>query len=125
MPALVTQDQVKNLYDLRVAHILDDYRVVLNAGGQDGVQPGMSFVIFEEGPEIVDPATGKSLGALENVKGRVWVHHAAPAHAVAGSSQKESMPGTVSLTSMNIARALGGANALLNVKVNDRVKRVS
>ena len=40
-------------------------QVYLNAGSDAGVAVGMTFVIFRKGEELVDPATGLSLGAEE------------------------------------------------------------
>ena len=41
--------------------------IYLNAGSDVGVTPGMTFVIFKKGEELVDPATGLSLGAEETM----------------------------------------------------------
>ena len=57
----------------RVAEILDRYRVVINLGNEQGVKEGMRFAIYKPGKEIVDPETGKSLGRLELVLGKVRV----------------------------------------------------
>lgn len=58
-----------------VAELLKDNsgditRVVINQGKNSGVKPGDVYVIFGIGKEIMDPATGKSLGKLELVRGR-------------------------------------------------------
>ncbi len=114
---------MKNLYDLRVAHILDEHRVVLNAGYLDGVEPGMSFVVYMDGPEITDPVNGNSLGTLEVVKGRVWVHQVAEQHSVAGDHPEEAK--TRPNYGTRLSAAFGGNLALLDVLVNDKAKRVS
>lgn len=114
---------MKNLYDLRVAHVLDERRVVLNAGYEDGVEPGMSFIIYENGPEITDPVNGNNLGTLEIVKGRVWIHQVAEKHAVAGDSREEAK--TRPNYGARLSAAFGGDIGLLEVSVNDKAKRVS
>ena len=59
----------------KVAQIVDENLIVLNVGVQHGVLPGMRMVVFEEGDEVHDPATQKSLGRVELVKGVVEVIH--------------------------------------------------
>ena len=62
-------------HDCLVARIVDDQRVVLNKGAQDGISNGNRFVVFSIGEEIYDPITGESLGILENIKGKGEVIH--------------------------------------------------
>ena len=62
-------------HDCLVARIVDDQRVVLNKGAQDGISNGNRFVVFSLGQEIFDPITGESLGILENIKGKGEVIH--------------------------------------------------
>jgi hypothetical protein len=59
----------------KVARILSDREVVLNVGRKDGVSEGMRFVIYSTGDPIIDPDSGRSLGDIETVKGRVTVTH--------------------------------------------------
>ena len=59
----------------KVAAIMDDTTLVLNAGSRDGVLEGMVFVIFAEHQAIEDPDSGESLGQWEMVKARVAVTH--------------------------------------------------
>jgi hypothetical protein len=49
---------------------LDDYRLVLNKGSQDGITSDDRFLVFALGEELTDPLTRESLGKLEIVKGR-------------------------------------------------------
>lgn len=71
--------------ELRVAKVLDDFRVVLNAGEEDGVEAGMVFVVFSIGEKVIDPGSNDILGRLEIVKGRVRVEHV-QAHMSIGHS---------------------------------------
>lgn len=52
----------------QVAEILDKYTLATNVGQEDGVEEGMEFEVYEEGPVITDPETGEELGQPETVK---------------------------------------------------------
>lgn len=52
----------------QVAEILDKYTLATNVGREDGVEEGMRFEVYEEGPLITDPETGEELGQPETVK---------------------------------------------------------
>jgi hypothetical protein len=52
----------------RVIRILDDRRVVLNVGLDDGVERGMRFGIYTPQDEIVDPESGENLGSYRERK---------------------------------------------------------
>lgn len=52
----------------QVAEILDKYTLATNVGEEDGVEEGMKFEVYEEGPVITDPETGEELGQPETVK---------------------------------------------------------
>lgn len=54
-----------------VAEILDRTTLVANVGEEDGVETGMKFQVYEEGPLIQDPETGEELGRPETVKVKV------------------------------------------------------
>ena len=56
---------------IQVEKVLSRDRVILNRGEVHGVKPGMRFVLYNVSEEeILDPATGESLGQLELIKGR-------------------------------------------------------
>ena len=57
----------------KVIRILDEYSLIINVGAKHGVKKGMKFIVYEEGDEIIDPETNKSLGKLEFVKGTIEV----------------------------------------------------
>ena len=59
----------------KVAAIIDDATLVLNIGLDKGVREGMTFLVYDEHAEIVDPDTGEGLGAWEMVKARLLVTH--------------------------------------------------
>ena len=62
----------------KVAAIIDDTTLVLNIGGEQGVEEGMAFAIFAAHGEIKDPDSGESLGHWEMVKARVVATHVQP-----------------------------------------------
>ena len=53
----------------------ESLEVVINRGANHGVKLGDRFLVFGEGPRIVDPDTGKDLGQLELVRGQGQVVH--------------------------------------------------
>ena len=57
----------------RIVRIIDPTTLIINRGTNHGVKNGMTFIIFEEGEEVIDPDTGESLGKYELVKGIVEV----------------------------------------------------
>lgn len=66
---------MQTMIEAKVAAIIDDTTLVLNAGLARGVRVGMAFVVFAEHTEIRDPDSGESLGRWESVKARVVVTH--------------------------------------------------
>ncbi|MCB9537084.1 MAG: hypothetical protein H6704_12605 [Myxococcales bacterium] len=66
----------------RIVKELAGDRWVINLGVEKGLAAGARLVVFLPGDEIVDPDTGESLGALEEVKCHVVVEHAQPRMAV-------------------------------------------
>ena len=73
---------VKSLTRLAtVVHIVasasshDPLEVVINRGAEQGVKLGDRFLVFGDGPQIVDPDSGKDLGQLELVRGQGEVVH--------------------------------------------------
>lgn len=62
--------------DIYVVKVIDDYRVVLNAGSDDEISLGQKFLIYSVSAEpLYDPKTNESLGYLEIVKGTGKVTH--------------------------------------------------
>jgi hypothetical protein len=58
-----------------VAHVINDYKVVINRGVDQGVKVGDTYLIYAIGHELIDPETDEPLGALEIVRGRAVVRH--------------------------------------------------
>ena len=72
---------------IRVVEVLDEYRIVINRGSDDGIKDGYRFIIYDLGNEIFDPDTGESLGRIENVQGIGKVTHLQPKIATLTSDQ--------------------------------------
>ncbi len=51
----------------------DDGTVYMKPGSAGGVKPGMEFVVYSKGEELIDPDTGISLGSEEQKIGRLKV----------------------------------------------------
>ncbi|MBI3568165.1 MAG: hypothetical protein HY084_08195 [Gemmatimonadetes bacterium] len=47
--------------------------VYVNATAADGMKPGLELLVFEQQPPLVDPETGKSLGAPERQVGTIVI----------------------------------------------------
>ena len=53
----------------KVIKIEDPYRVIINAGSNNGILLNQQFIVYAlDGEELIDPDTKKSLGRLETVK---------------------------------------------------------
>lgn len=72
--------------EVRIAEILGDVRLVLNAGSNDGVRPGMYGTVVEP-REIVDPISGEELGTVNHGILRIRVDEVQPRLSVALSSE--------------------------------------
>lgn len=54
----------------KVAEIIDDYTLVINAGENQNIKENQRFLIFSlDGKEVYDPDTNELLGCLETTKG--------------------------------------------------------
>lgn len=58
----------------KVAKIIDEYTIVINAGASNGIEVGDTFQILDKvGNEVLDPDTGEVIGSLDLIKGTVNV----------------------------------------------------
>lgn len=61
---------------LKVAHVIDEYTIAINAGSDIGIKLGQRYLLYQlSSEEIFDPDTHESLGYLEIVKGTGKVTH--------------------------------------------------
>ena len=60
----------KGTFPATVARVLDNYKLVINRGSENGIREGQRMLVYCVSDEdIKDPHTGESLGYLELVKG--------------------------------------------------------
>lgn len=64
-----------NILTGRVVKVIDEYRLVINKGSDDGVTVNNQFLIYHLGEELFDPETKQSLGVLELVCGEGKPEH--------------------------------------------------
>jgi hypothetical protein len=76
----------------KVADIMDRYSIIINKGQDAGVKTGMIFQVLGGGGDVLDPDTGKSLGAKPIEKLRVKVSQVYPQFAVAETYRLISPP---------------------------------
>lgn len=90
-PAPNTSDTGVQLKVAKIASVVDQFRVVINAGRADGVEVNQRFLIYKVGDEVVDPDTKKSLGRLEVVKGIGEVIHVQERMATLQTTEKHEI----------------------------------
>ncbi|TRV06741.1 MAG: hypothetical protein EWV41_13425 [Microcystis wesenbergii Mw_MB_S_20031200_S109] len=60
----------KGTFPATVAKVIDNYKLVMNRGKQNGIREGQRMMVYRiDDEEILDPHTGESLGFLELVRG--------------------------------------------------------
>jgi len=69
-----------NKKDIKVAKIIDENTLVINAGEKQAIKKGDEFqIIGKKGFQpVLDPDTGEDLGTLDEIKGTVIVHTTYP-----------------------------------------------
>ena len=55
----------------KIVKIINEYKVVVNAGSRDSIQEGDTFAVFKTGQEVIDPETNESLGTLDFIKAKL------------------------------------------------------
>ncbi len=100
--------------EAKIAAIIDDTTLVLNAGSERGVQQGMTFVVFAEHSDIKDPDTGESLGHWEMVKAKVVVIHVQERLCTVRAPVRDErlkVGGTRTLSAMMVEHSVGSTTA--------------
>ncbi len=57
----------------KVIKVNPDNTLYMKPGSAGGVKPGMEFVVYSKGEELIDPDTGLSLGSEEQMVGKIKV----------------------------------------------------
>lgn len=80
---------MKNIY--KVVKIVNEYKVVVNAGSNDLIQKGQCLEIFAPGREVIDPDTNESLGVLDYVKAKLYVKDVFPKMSLCVNQDSETV----------------------------------
>ena len=64
-----------NIITGKVITKINDYKIVINKGSDDGVTKESRFLVYRLGNELFDPDTNESLGQLELVCGEGKPEH--------------------------------------------------
>lgn len=72
---------------VKVAKVIDKFKVVLNVGKDDGIKLGQDYIIYRQGEDVSDPDTGENLGSFEQVIGRGVITHVQDRIATLESSE--------------------------------------
>lgn len=97
----------------KIAKIVDEYTVVINAGSNQGINRGKTFEIYSLGSEVTDPDTGASLGTLDYVKAKIVATDVFPKMSVC--KNRDQMATMVA----GLAAAMIGKPVELNVAAED------
>lgn len=107
--------------NIQVANKIEDFRIVINKGEKDNIESYMRFLVYEDGPEILDPSTKKNLGKLEIPKGFFKVQHIQDNITILVSElRKEKNIYQIVRTDINVEEDL-----LRKIKIGDKVKIVN
>ena len=91
MPKVIETGASPSVKLAKIASVIDEYRVVINAGKKDGVEIGHRFLIYKIGDEILDPDRKESLGRIEVVKGKGEVIHVQDRMATLQTTEKHEI----------------------------------
>ena len=73
----------------KIAKIIDEYQVVVNAGSNDLIHDDDCLEVYQPGQEVTDPDTGESLGTLDFVKAKLRVVNVFPKMCVCENRETE------------------------------------
>lgn len=80
----------KGTFPATVAKVIDNYKLVMNRGEQNGIREGQRMMVYNiSDEEIKDPHTGESLGRLELVRGTGRVIFVQDKISIIESDQKQ------------------------------------
>lgn len=95
-----------------VVHVPDAYTVVINRGSDHGVKQGDRYLVYGLGPEIFDPESNSSLGALEVVRGRASVVHVQEKMCTLRTVEFQEVPGRRKIVKRENANSIAVALGL-------------
>jgi len=94
---VIDQYLMKNT-TFKVAEIISDEQLIINAGTNQGIRKGYKFLIYSLGEEIFDPDTNESLGQLETSKGVGEVIHVQEKMSILRSTKRHRPPAKKTIT---------------------------
>jgi hypothetical protein len=103
-----------------VAYVMGDYKIVINRGVEQGVKVGDTYLIYAIGPEMIDPETDESLGALEIVKGRAVVRHVQEKVSTLETIEFDETPGQRKIIKRDGGGGIGGGILALSLGLGNR-----
>ncbi len=100
--------------NIRVAKVIDSYKLIINKGVSDGIQLGQRLLVYSMGEEINDPETGISLGKLEIVKGTGIVTHVQEKISTVESDRKSKSFKKIIRKPILLYQQFGGEEEIIN-----------
>lgn len=74
----------------KVVKIINEYRIVVNAGAKDGIKSGDILEVFVVGQMVNDPDTNEELGTLDFIKAEIEIETVYPNMCICTNSIKTS-----------------------------------
>lgn len=97
-----------NILTGKVVKVIDEYRLVINKGSDDGITTNNQFLIYHLGEELFDPDTFQSLGVLELVCGEGKPEHIQEHMTTLVTSKRETRQKKI------VTRGGTGISAMIN-----------
>jgi len=111
--------------EILVAKLLDKRKLVINQGLNASIALGQHFIVFERGEDVIDPATGESLGVLELIKGKGQIIHVQEKMAILElETPEQGRTKTLSEIMATLSGRPDQPEPTLHVKVGDRLRPV-
>lgn len=84
---------------LKIVKIIDEYKVVVNAGINDVIE-NSTLEVYEPGVEVFDPDTNESLGTLDYIKAKLKVVDVLPKMCICENRDGEKLKSLDSLINL-------------------------
>lgn len=97
-----------------VVRIIDEFRIIVNAGTDNGVIRGAIMEVYEKGARLIDPITKEDLGAIDGILATVQVESSREKFSICVNQEKT--PGMFDL--------LASFSALQNPALGGRLKEL-
>ncbi len=91
--------------------ILNDQKLIINLGFNQGVKPGDRFFIYQEGYEVQDNINNTTLGKIEFIKGEVEAINVQENMTMVMPMTKKNQAGPSSVLSSTLAQTTSSATS--------------